>query len=237
MRVRVYIDGFNFYHRAKSHVATCEPDLAWRWVDIRKVVQLPTARHWQEAVQERVYYFTAPVKMRWAGDEAGARQERYLRLLAKLDVRVVRGQFRLDASRMWRITDENHPRSLVVPHERVLVQKTEEKGSDVNLATQMLVDYFTDRDSFDRSVVVSNDSDLAYPVAYLREQGWPVGVIFPDRTPTAKLAPASLGDPNFTCSIVMDDLRASQMADPARDDSGAIIRSKTGRTFDKPDAW
>jgi hypothetical protein len=44
----------------------------------------------------------------------------------------------------------------------VRVIKTEEKGSDVNLATYLLADAF--RAECQASVVVTNDSDLAEPI-------------------------------------------------------------------------
>ncbi len=44
----------------------------------------------------------------------------------------------------------------------VEVVKTEEKGSDVNLATYLLLDAFRRR--CDSAVVISNDSDLAEPI-------------------------------------------------------------------------
>jgi uncharacterized LabA/DUF88 family protein len=44
----------------------------------------------------------------------------------------------------------------------VEVIKTEEKGSDVNLATYLLLDAFRDR--CDKAVVVTNDSDLREPI-------------------------------------------------------------------------
>ncbi len=46
------------------------------------------------------------------------------------------------------------------------VVKCEEKGSDVNLATYLLVDAF-DSD-FERANVISNDSDLAGPIRLVR---------------------------------------------------------------------
>lgn len=44
----------------------------------------------------------------------------------------------------------------------VRVMKTEEKGSDVNLATHLLIDAFDDL--FDVAVIISNDSDLKEPI-------------------------------------------------------------------------
>lgn len=46
--------------------------------------------------------------------------------------------------------------------------KTEEKGSDVNLAAHLLMDAFEDR--FDVAVIVSNDSDLKEPIRLVRDR-------------------------------------------------------------------
>lgn len=58
------------------------------------------------------------------------------------------------------------------------VWKTEEKGSDVNLATRLLADAF-DGD-FDVAVILSNDSDLLLPISLIQQRfGLPVGVLNP----------------------------------------------------------
>jgi uncharacterized LabA/DUF88 family protein len=58
----------------------------------------------------------------------------------------------------------------------------EEKGSDVNVASHMLLDLLDG--SVDAVVVVSNDSDLAYPLREVRKRV-PVGLINPRSTHTA----------------------------------------------------
>jgi hypothetical protein len=64
------------------------------------------------------------------------------------------------------------------------VLKMEEKGSDVNLATYMLVDAF--RGDCDQLVVITNDSDLAEPVRIInKELGIPVGIFNPHTADTA----------------------------------------------------
>jgi hypothetical protein len=64
----------------------------------------------------------------------------------------------------------------------VEVVKTEEKGSDVNLATFLLLDAFK-RDC-DVAVVISNDSDLKLPIEVAqRELGLRIGVITRIRPP------------------------------------------------------
>jgi uncharacterized LabA/DUF88 family protein len=44
----------------------------------------------------------------------------------------------------------------------VRVTKTEEKGSDVNIATHLLMDAFDD--AYELAVIISNDSDLLEPI-------------------------------------------------------------------------
>jgi len=58
------------------------------------------------------------------------------------------------------------------------VQKTEEKGSDVNLASYLLRDAFLKE--CECAVVVSNDSDLLTPIKIAREEcGLKIGLILP----------------------------------------------------------
>jgi hypothetical protein len=79
-------------------------------------------------------------------------------------------------------TDVEHAKSqwLVDPPPRgpkkARVRVTEEKGSDVNLASHLLVDGFTGK--YEAAVVVSNDADLLEPVRLVRAVlGLPVGVV------------------------------------------------------------
>jgi hypothetical protein len=59
---------------------------------------------------------------------------------------------------------------------KALVWVPEEKGSDVNLASHLLVDGFTGR--YDVAVVLSNDADLLEPVRLVRSVlKRPVGVL------------------------------------------------------------
>lgn len=58
----------------------------------------------------------------------------------------------------------------------------EEKGTDVNVATFLLVDVF--EKAVDAAIVISNDSDLALPVHVARDRV-PVGVVNPGKGPLA----------------------------------------------------
>ena len=59
----------------------------------------------------------------------------------------------------------------------VEVLKTEEKGSDVNIATFLLLDGF-DR-LYDEAIVISDDSDLAEPIAQANRRFGPVHLVSP----------------------------------------------------------
>ena len=74
------------------------------------------------------------------------------------------------------------------------VLKMEEKGSDVNLATYMLVDAF--RRDCGQMLVITNDSDLAEPVRIInKELNIPVGLLNPQTDDTALRRARSTGRP------------------------------------------
>lgn len=58
----------------------------------------------------------------------------------------------------------------------VSVARREEKGSDVNVASHLLIDVLSE--TVDAVVVISNDSDLEFPIRYAREHV-PVGLVNP----------------------------------------------------------
>ena len=96
------------------------------------------------------------------------------------------------------------------------VDRTEEKGSDVNLASYLLFDAF-DQD-FETALVISNDSDLVFPVGEVRQRfGVTVGVACPvyhsGRHPSRELVKAT----DFNVHITRKRrklLRTSQLPDP-----------------------
>jgi hypothetical protein len=89
--------------------------------------------------------------------------------------------------------------------EYVRVIKTEEKGSDVNLATHLLHDAHMGR--FEVAVVVSNDSDLLEPIKIVREQlRKKVGILNPHKKPSRALLPHI----DFIKQIRTGALQASQ---------------------------
>ena len=72
----------------------------------------------------------------------------------------------------------------------VEVLDTEEKGSDVNLATYLLLDGFDDE--YEMAVVISNDSDLELPIRKARTRlGKRIGVFDPSRKRSFELHSAA----------------------------------------------
>ena len=103
------------------------------------------------------------------------------------------------------------------------VFKTEEKGSDVNLAAHLVRDAF--RGAFDTAVLVTNDSDLLEPVRIVRhELGHVVGILNPHKRASRVLAKEA----SFIKQIRKGVLKKSQFSTQLKDAQGVIT---------KPSAW
>lgn len=143
-RTWVYIDGFNLYYG-------CLKRTPYKWLNVAALAQalLPN-----DSV-ETIKYFTARVSARPQNPSALIDQQVYLRALRTIpNLEIVFGHF-LTHSVPMMLTG-------VMPPQRVWVDKTEEKGSDVNLAAHLVRDAFQKR--FELAVLITNDSDLAEPV-------------------------------------------------------------------------
>jgi uncharacterized LabA/DUF88 family protein len=105
----------------------------------------------------------------------------------------------------------------------VKVHKTEEKGSDVNLASHLLLGAF--RDEYDVAAVLSNDTDLVEPIRIVtQELGKVVGLISPVPNPAPQLQQFA----SFVRHIRISDLVASQFPDPVLlADGTALARPAT----------
>ena len=108
------------------------------------------------------------------------------------------------------------------PLRTVEVIKTEEKGSDVNLAVHLLNDGWLD--VYDYGVVVSNDSDIAEAMRLVRRNcGKRIGVA---TSGTGKPSRQLLAHADFSRHVGASSLRHSQLPDAI---PGTNIR--------KPAAW
>ena len=152
MRTFVYVDGFNLYYRALKGTS-------WKWLDL---VALFTRVLQPQHRILTVKYFTARESATPTDPSKPQRQDVYLRALEHYlpEVEVYYGHFlrhRIQAALVNPVGSQRLAE----------VFRTEEKGSDVNLAVHLLNDGWLD--AFDCGVVVSNDSDIAEAMRLVRQ--------------------------------------------------------------------
>lgn len=149
MRVRVYIDGFNLYYRLLKHSR-------YKWIDLKTLAgQLVGASDTIESIR----YFTADVSPRAGDPQAPERQQVYFRALKTIpELSIHKGKF---------LPKRIHRPLVSDPEKYVWVHDTEEKGSDVNLASYLLMDGFND--TYDVALVMSQDTDLLEPMRMVVE--------------------------------------------------------------------
>lgn len=203
MKTFVYVDGFNLYYGAVRGTP-------FKWLDIGKMCRLLLPKH--DIV--RIKYFTARVSARPGDPDQPTRQQTCLRALRTLpNLDIVLGHFLTNEVRM--------PLAKPVPHgpRYAAVIKTEEKGSDVNLATHLLWDGF--RSLYEAAVLVTNDSDLLEPVVIVRnELKRTVGILNPHPHPSRML----LRHASFLKPIRQGILAASQFPPRLSDAAGTITK-------------
>lgn len=213
MRTHVYIDGFNLYYG-------CLKRTKCKWLDLNALCSRMLPSHSIAMIK----YFTALVKSRPDDPNQRNRQLTYLRALKTIgNLRVIQGSF-LESERCLPISDScklsvpgKYPRKLIK------VIKSEEKGSDVNIASHLLIDGF--RRLYEVAVVISNDSDLAEPIRMVRSDlGLRIGIINPHEHHSIILKPLA----TFLKRIRKSDLESCQFP--------VTLRDKYGE-FHKPDSW
>jgi uncharacterized LabA/DUF88 family protein len=194
MTTIVYVDGFNLYYGALKRSS-----LKWLNLDAFARSLLP-----QEDIK-LVRYFTARVSGKIDAGAPG-RQNTYLRALGSVPtIEIHFGNFLSNTTRM--------PLSKPRPNgaRTVEVIKTEEKGSDVNLASHMLWDAFAGR--CDTQVLVSNDSDFCEPLRIAHDElNMRIGVVNPH--PKAHRSKSLNAHADFTKQVTVSALHAGQFPDP-----------------------
>jgi uncharacterized LabA/DUF88 family protein len=202
----VYVDAFNLYYG-------CLKGTPYRWLDLGALCArlLPRDRI------ARIRYFTAAVSARPDDPRAPQRQQIYHRALETVpSLSIHYGRY---LSYVVRMPLANPP-----PGSRRMVEvlKTEEKSSDVNLATLLLLDAF--RHDCDVAVVISNDSDLKLPIEVAQhELGLRFGVVNPH--PSARRSQALR--PTFFKQIRPSALADCQFRPVLRDAQGEIRKPKS----------
>ena len=195
-RVGVYVDGYNLYYGGRRQLAKAA---GWRWLDIRALAQtiVTAQRGWPGATVAKIEYCTARIDAS-LNPKGHLEQDVYLKaLLATNSVDHIEfGKYITGIrNRPLAVKAEKKGSSpvIVTSNGPVMIQSTlgtpvkdalfmvstlhqEEKGTDVNVASHLLVDVLSG--VVDAAVVISNDSDLKLPIQIARDTV-PVGLINP----------------------------------------------------------
>jgi uncharacterized LabA/DUF88 family protein len=232
MRVGIYIDGFNLYHGGCGLCGSHAP--GWRWLDLMSLCTAVVSRQplWVGAEVVRLVYCTTRVS--GATDPKGQQhQYAYLQALQQTaGLHIEYGYFMENLKRAPLATEDpvnGHPlltesrwpvmvqdsAGVDVRRARFIVQylRREEKGSDVNVATHLLLD--TVENQIDGAVVVSNDSDLRLPIQEVKTR-IPVGLVNPGqrRMAGALRLPADYGvGRHWWLNLTRGDYTSSQLPD------------------------
>jgi len=207
MKTVVYIDGFNLYYGAVKGTP-------YKWLNVQTMCQLLLPNH--NIV--KIKYYTARVSARPGDPGQPVRQQTFLRALETIpNLEIVLGQF-LQSTVNMPVANPQPGKAKFVT-----VIKTEEKGSDVNIAAHMVHDAHLGL--YETAVIVSNDSDLVEPVKIVRyELNKVVGMLNPHKRPSYDLKRYV----TFMKPIRQGVLRQSQFPAQLRDANGL---------FHKPHNW
>lgn len=194
MRTYIYIDGFNFYYLTVKGTP-------YKWLDFKLLFQkLLQSYHDIDAIK----YFTARVTG-IQDPQQPIRQQTYLNALTTYipEVSIHYGSFLTTNKWMPLTTPTSSSRF-------ANVIKTEEKGSDVNIAVHLVNDAW--KNEYDCAIIVSNDSDLKEALRIIKEElNKKIGIIIPGKAnPSRDL----LQYADFIKHLRPTILKNSQLPDP-----------------------
>jgi uncharacterized LabA/DUF88 family protein len=212
MRTYIYIDSFNLYYGSLKGTAH-------KWLDVKALFRGILR---SENDIQKIKFFTARVSARPENPDAPTRQDHYLQALAAHipELEIIEGHYIQKAVTMRLVSKIPGRRSWYVK-----VLKSEEKGSDVNLAVQLVNDAWHNR--FDCAVVCSNDGDLADAVRIVKRERRKTVVITVPGNPLVRPASVELRRwASKTMHIPAASLGLSQLPNPI-----------PGTSIHKPATW
>lgn len=151
-RVILYIDGFNLYYGIRMYRGA-------KWLDFdalcNRILPIYDVR--------KIKYFTAAVSAPPNDPQKPQRQQTFWRALRTIPhLEIIEGHFLSNIIEVRPLTPLPHGPATI------RIMRTEEKGSDVNRATHLIVDAVDN--AFDIAAMISNDSDLALPIEVVRRR-------------------------------------------------------------------
>lgn len=199
-RVIVYVDGFNLYFGMKeSGFDKC------KWLDVKKLV-LSYLTSNQELIE--VKYFTSRITH---NPPKQKRQTTYLEAIEAQGVSIIYGLYKAK-----NIECENCGHNWTVSNEKM---------TDVNIATQLIIDAYSDK--YDTAILISGDSDLVPPLKAVH-QNFPlkaISVFFPPSRFNNTVAAAAKGSQLIGRKKLVDNQLPLQ------------VKKKDGYLLSKPSGW
>ncbi len=161
-KANVYVDGFNLYAGTLYKTKGC------KWLNLRLLAE----QLFPDQEIQTIKYFTAEISADPSDPGASGRQRAYWRALqTDPDLAIIKGKFFCNDKRKplanplprGNCTEPDCPKG----DQHATVRITEEKMSDVNLATHLLKDGFLGL--YDVAIVITNDTDLCEPIRVVRD--------------------------------------------------------------------
>jgi hypothetical protein len=208
MKTIAYVDGFNLYYGSAKGTP-------YKWLDLFRLFDQTLPANCELV---KVKYFTARVSALPHDLDAPKRQDVYLRALrAHLHgkIEIIEGNFS--------VKNVNLPLTSN-PRKFAQVIKSEEKGTDVNLAVHLVHDAWDNQ--FECAAVVSNDADLIMALKIVKQYRRKRVVLFTPGAPARKPLNKLKAWCHKQIDITATEMAASQLPSPI-----------PGTTLSKPTSW
>ena len=197
-RVIVYVDGFNLYFgMIEAGFINC------KWLNIKKLVDNLLR---PDQILIEIKYFTSRVSN---NPDKQKRQTTYIEALESVGIKIFYGHYQSD-------TTECRQCGNIWP-------TFHEKMTDVNIATQMMVDAFKDR--YDMAMLISGDSDLVPPIKTIHTlfNNKRIFVAFPPKRHNSSVALVAKGSLMIGRKKLVDSLFESEIT---KGDGFILIKPK-----------
>jgi dCMP deaminase len=220
-KVRMYVDGYNFYYAIKRKYYLDRQNLGLEsliglgWCDFRRLGEHMIDRNTEEI--EDIKYFTAEVQKdfpRHAGERK--RQQVWLNAVSAITgLRKILGYFPVPHPSRTNDTD-----GLRINDPKELKPSRKEHHTDVNIAVEMLLDAL-DPNGYQKAILITGDTDLA-PAVYAVQKGMvDRGLLRSGKTVDVWLPPdgrpngwqAYFRQPEHCCALTIRSLTESMLAE------------------------
>lgn len=210
-RAIIYVDGFNLYYG-------CLKGSKYKWLDLGKLSKSLLDESNYDIV--KIKYFTARI-IDEDGTGTATRQGYYLKALGSIqNLEIYYGKFKKREKSVkvippLKVVIENPMTRAQDVREKTIIKgiSYEEKGTDVNLASHLMIDLY--ENAYDVAMVISNDSDYLFSFSHVREKGKGLFIINTKlgSLPQHELKHLSLGSKKLT----EEKLKNSQFSETVND--------------------